>query len=142
MVGEGSTAVLIVAFDPVLLEQLTKFATAAHKPVEIIKQRGDLEIVRRAQKTGRFVIGLADYVGGLEFDGVVLVGVDNGRVPPTRSESTSESSNFLSYAAHNRLYVAITRAKYRVAILGTDERGPSRLLNTAFANNALMKTAA
>lgn len=131
--------VLIVVFDPALLEEVVRYASLGNKPVEVINKRGDLEVVRRAQRTGRFVIGLADYVGGLEFAGAVLVGVDSGRVPPTRTESTSESANFLSYAAHNKLYVAITRAKYRVEILGSDERGPSRLLNQAFSNNALVK---
>jgi hypothetical protein len=58
---------------------------------------------------------------------------------PVVGEATSESLNFLNYAAHNRLYVAITRAKYQVEILGTDVRGPSRLLNPAFANNALSR---
>jgi hypothetical protein len=129
---------LIVAFDPHLMDQLARVATEMHKPVEVITQRGDSEVVKRAERGGRFVLGLADYVGGLEFDGVVLVGVDHGRVPPARSQSSAESSNFLSYSAHSRLYVAITRAKYRVEALGVKDRGPSRLLGPAFANNALV----
>ena len=31
------------------------------------------------------------------------------------------------------------RAKYRVDILGTDQRGPSRLLISAFENGALVR---
>jgi UvrD/REP helicase N-terminal domain len=136
---EGSKHdILIVAFDPTILEALVRYAEDTNKPIEVISQRGDNEVVKRAQRAGRFVVGLADYVGGLEFSGVVLVGVDGGRLPPTRTQATSESSNFLSYASHGRLYVAIMRAKYRVDILGTNQRGPSRLLVPAFNSGALL----
>jgi hypothetical protein len=131
--------VLIVAFDPLILDKLIKHASQANKPIEVIKERGDVDVIRRALRGGRFVIGLADYVGGLEFAGVIIVGVDGGRVPPTRNHATSESSNFLSYASHNRLYVAITRARYRVDILGTVERGPSQLLKPALQSRALIE---
>jgi hypothetical protein len=138
---EGSKHdVLIVAFDPTILEGLIRYASDTNKPIEIISQRGDSEVVKRARRGGRFVVGLADFVGGLEFSGVVLVGVDNGRLPPTRTQTTAESSNFLSYASHGRLYVSIMRAKYRVDILGTDQRGPSRLLAPAFESGALVRS--
>lgn len=129
--------VLIVAFDQTVFDSLMKVAASANKPVEIIKERGDVDVVRRAEKSGRFVLGMVDYVGGLEFGASVLVGVDHGRVPPTRDHSTSESASFLSYAFHSKLYVAITRAKFRVEILGTKDRGPSKLLGMAFRSNVL-----
>ena len=72
-----------------------------------------------------------DYVGGLEFDGVVLVGVDEGRVPPSAAVATEESRHFLSFSWHNRLYVAITRAKYRLELLYLGERGPSAIIANA-----------
>lgn len=131
--------ILIAIFDPVLMEEFIREANLANKPVEIITRRGDIEVIKRAERGGRFVIGLADYVGGLEFDAVVLVGVDHGRVPPARNQTSSESSNFLSYSAHSRLYVSITRAKYRVEVFGANDRGPSRLLSPAFANGAILK---
>jgi hypothetical protein len=138
-IGCSRHEVLIVAFDPFLMDQISRAAAEMNKPVEVITQRGDSEVVKRAERSGRFVLGLGDYVGGLEFSGVVLVGVDHGRVPPTRSQSSIESANFLSYSAHSRLYVAITRAKYRVEILGVRDRGRSRLLGPAIVNNALIE---
>jgi hypothetical protein len=123
--------VAVIMFSDELLAKASSFAKAHNKPVEILKQRGDIEVVRRAQQTKRFVVSTPDFVGGLEFFGVVLVGVDDGRVPPSRTVESIESSNFLSYAAHNRLYVAITRAKYRLEVLVTKERGPSFLLLSA-----------
>ena len=74
---------------------------------------------------------MVDYIGGLEFDGVVLVGVDEGRVPPSTVVTTQESRHFLSFSWHNRLYVAITRAKYRLEILFSEERGPSPIIANA-----------
>ena len=83
------------------------------------------------------MLGHVDYVGGLEFTGAILIGVDKGRVPPARGGGHNESQNYLSYASHNRLYVAITRAKYRVEILGVEVRGPSTLLQSALMAGAL-----
>jgi len=58
-------------------------------------------------------------------------------VPPAKGLQTDDSSNFLAYAAHNRLYVAITRAKYRVEVLYAKDRGLSPLFLNARASNAL-----
>lgn len=68
-----------------------------------------METVKLATKICRFLIAGIDYVGGLEFDGVIIVGVDKGRVPPVVSDNYTESSHFLNYAWHNRMYVAVTR---------------------------------
>lgn len=128
--------VAIIAFTEELFHQLSAKAAAENKPVEILKERGNIDVVRRAKQSGRFVLSMPDYVGGLEFDGVVLVGVDEGRVPPTGSLST-ESRAFLNFTSHNRLYVAITRARYRVIVTGVRARGPSSILHTALKSGAL-----
>jgi UvrD/REP helicase N-terminal domain/UvrD-like helicase C-terminal domain len=135
--GASRCDVAIITFTDELLARASAFARDHNKPVEILKQRGDAELVRRAQQTRRFVVSTPDFVGGLEFSGVVLVGVDDGRVPPTRTTDSTDSRNFLSYSAHNRLYVAITRAKYRVMILVAKDRGPSSLLANATASGLL-----
>jgi UvrD/REP helicase N-terminal domain len=131
--------VAIVVFDEKLLHDLENKAVSENRPVEILKHRGDPEVVKRAKSAGRFVLSLPDYVGGLEFDGVVLVGVDDGRVPPSPTSQHSQSIAYLTFAAHNKLYVAVTRARYQVAILGVQARGPSRILRNALAADALEK---
>jgi len=132
--------VAVVVFSDELLAKASSYAREHNKAVEIIRQRGDVESIRRAQQTKRFVLSAPDFVGGLEFSGIVLVGVDEGRVPPSRGTESAESRNFLSYAAHNRLYVAITRARYRVEILVSRERGPSSLLTSAIQAGLLSDT--
>ena len=129
--------IAIVVFDPTLLNDMKHHAASVNKPVEVIVERGDVDAVRRASRSGRFLLCAPDYVGGLEFSGVVLVGIDGGRVPPFEMATLSGSAAFLSYQAHSRLYVAITRARYRVEILGSSERGPSGLLGSAFERKAI-----
>lgn len=130
--------VAIIVFGDDLFARAQEFARDGRKPVEVVKSRGDLEAVNRARNSGRFVLSAPEFVGGLEFAGVVLVGVDGGRVPPTGSGLEFEpSQNFLNYAAHQRLYVAITRARFRVEILGNKARGVSDILRSGVAAELL-----
>lgn len=130
--------VAIIVFGDELFARAQEFARTKKKPIELVKSRGDLEAVNRAKMAGRFVLTAPEFVGGLEFGGVVLVGVDGGRVPPKASGLDFEpSQNFLNYAAHQRLYVAITRARFRVEILGNKARGMSEILRSANAAGLL-----
>jgi hypothetical protein len=129
--------IAVIAFSDALFSSAEAYCELHHKPVEILKQRGDIEAVRRAKSAGRLILSTPEYVGGLEFDAAVLIGVDAGRVPPVKTLETIDSANFLTYAAHNRLYVAITRAKYRVEVFASRDRGLSPLLQNAVASNAL-----
>lgn len=129
--------VVIIAFADDLFRDLQQRARAQNKPVEIVKSRGDLDAVNRARGSGRFVLTAPEYVGGLEFAGAVLVGVDAGRVPPKGGDLYEESQNFLSYASHQRVYVALTRARFRVEILGVKARGISPLLVSAIDSRLL-----
>jgi hypothetical protein len=133
--------VAIVAFSDELFGKIEAYASDRNKPIEVLKERGDITIVERARKHARFILSAPDYVGGLEFSGVVLVGVDTGRVPPSKNSGSIDSTNFLSYTSHNRLYVAITRARFRVEVLVTRERGPSALLRGAIASHILSDSA-
>lgn len=133
------SAVAIIAFAPTVLDLLEKHAAKAKKPVELLKTRGDIDVIRKAYQGGRFVMGLADYCGGLEFQGVVLVGVDDGRVPPAAVATTSESRHFLSFAYHNKLYVAVTRARFLLEVLGEKGRGVSPILTPALSRGLLIE---
>jgi hypothetical protein len=132
--------IVLVAFTDELFRKAVAYAKAQNKPVELLKQRGDIDAIRRAQQSGRFVLSTPEYIGGLEFEGAVLIGVDDGRVPPSRTSDSLDSVNYLSYASHNRLYVAITRARYRVEVLIVSERGPSSLLTSAIASHFLLNS--
>jgi hypothetical protein len=133
----SKSEILIVATTPELLSSIEKYSNQQNKPVEIIKNRGDFGVVKRAINTNRFVVGGIDYIGGLEFCGVVIVGVDKGRVPPLNVSGNNEGFHFMNYASHNRLYVAITRAKYALHLLGEKSRGVSDLLEEAIKKDLI-----
>ncbi len=136
--GCGRSEIAIVAFASDLLGNISKEAEKQGRGgIELIQQRGDLSAVTRARNGNRFLLSLPDYIGGLEFLGVVLVGVDEGRVPPLSQARTKESKHFLSFAAHARLYVAITRARFLVDVLVNGSAGTSSLLSYAISEGLI-----
>lgn len=129
--------ILLIASNEFLLTTIQHFAHDSNKPIEILKSRGDTSIVKQATRNGRFVLSLIDFVGGLEFDAVIIIGIDKGRVP--MSFETTDSFLFSNYTWHNKMYVAVTRGKYIVYILGDKSRGESEILESAI-QNGLLKT--
>jgi hypothetical protein len=129
--------ILIVSLNSNIVTELAEYARNRNKPTLVLTKRGDATAVGAAREASQLVLGHADFVGGLEFQGVVIVGVDGGRVPPTTNDENFSSKNFLSYVSHNRLYVAVSRARYRVEFLGEKARGPSRLLASAMDSGLL-----
>ena len=69
-------------------------------------------------------------INGLEFKEVILLGVDEGRVPQTAGVSDI-SQHFIKYSAYNILYLASSRAKYQLIILGSKLNGCSSCLDQA-----------
>ena len=129
--------VLVTCLCDDVLQDLRRYAKDNNKPVTYLEQRGDFARVKQAEKSGQMVLGHADFVGGLEFNVVVIVGVDKGRVPHEGETSDSNSRSFASYSAHNRLYVASSRARYALSILGVKSRGPSEILQSAHSNSPI-----
>jgi superfamily I DNA/RNA helicase len=128
--------VAIVIFGEELFKSAQSFVANTRRPVELVKSRGDQDAVNRARQGGKYVLSSPEFVGGLEFGAVILVGVDAGRVPPLAS-GTNESQSFLDYASLQRLYVSVTRAKYQVVILGNKARGASPALGSAISSGLL-----
>lgn len=120
--------ILFVTTDNQILQDLIKYAGKQNKPHVILKSRADLINIRQAINDNKFVFSAIDYVGGLEFDAVVIIGVDKNRVPP---KSSNQGSHIINYTWYNRIYVAITRAKYAILILGEMASGHSNLFNYA-----------
>ena len=124
------SSILVTFTTEELLHTARKISDSKHIPYECLTSRCDINTVNRAVLSNKYVFAGIDYVGGLEFESVIIVGVDKGRVPPDSNEN-EESNHILSYAWHNRMYVAITRAKYSVTLLGNSITGGSPLLELA-----------
>ncbi|AKO96849.1 Superfamily I DNA and RNA helicase [Marinovum algicola DG 898] len=133
----SKSQVLITSLDDNLIEKMQEYARSRNKPITYLDRRGDYTTVRQAEKSGHVVLGHADFVGGLEFNVVVVVGVDKGRVPKEGESIDSNSRSFSSYVAHNRLYVAASRAKFALHLCGVKSRGSSKLLDVAFTNGII-----
>lgn len=107
----------------------------------VLVQRADLEVVKKAGKENAVIVSHPDYVGGLEFKAVCIVGVDSGRVPPSNGSVLDDSRHFLEFKACNRLYVAISRARIAVEMAYSLERGRSHLLDHAVELGAIVEKA-
>ena len=88
-------------------------------------------------KKNKVICTLPEYINGLEFKCVLLIAVDEGRVP--QSGIYDVSSNFLKYSALNKLYLSCSRAQYNVTILGTKSRGESNCLQHSLQNGTLLR---
>ena len=65
---------------------------------------------------------------GLEFKAIILLGVDEGRIP--QNSGTSDiSQNFTRYAAYNLLYLAASRAQSKLILLSSKVNGRSSCLD-------------
>lgn len=128
--------VLIIGTNEMLIRQIQKYLQAHNKPFEILQSRSDERAMRKAQEGNKFVLSQIDYVGGLEFDSVIIIGVDDGRVPPIRTPQT-EAYHVINYAWHSKMYVAVTRAKYAIKILGDQSRGACPLLYSSILSQSI-----
>ncbi|EPG5436407.1 UvrD-helicase domain-containing protein, partial [Klebsiella oxytoca] len=122
--------VLIVPCTDQVFKELKNFAESNDKEYISIERRGDNLAVEAAATNNLYVIGGMDYIGGLEFSVVVIVGADSDKFPE-QSTYTGESLHFINYSSFNKLYVAITRAKYQIAFIAEKTQKISPLLETA-----------
>lgn len=126
--------IIIVPTSLELFSKSERYALSNHKQYSLIKSRGDAGYIQSTSFQQQYIIGNIDYIGGLEFDYVIIIGVDEGRVPPKYS---TESFHFTNYAWHNRMYVAISRARYALLLLGNKSMGQSPILESAINLNII-----
>lgn len=124
-----SDVLIVPAYDD-LVSEIKAWGSENSLEFISIERRGDVGAVNQAERESRYLIGGMDYIGGLEFSAVVIVGVDKDKFPP-RSTASNGTSHYLRYASYTRLYVAITRAKCMVAFLYESAKGISEMLQTA-----------
>ncbi|MBC5367940.1 UvrD-helicase domain-containing protein [Klebsiella pneumoniae] len=128
--------VLIVPCTDQVFKELKNFAESNDKEYISIERRGDNLAVEAAATNNLYVIGGMDYIGGLEFSVVLIVGADSDKFPE-QSTYTGESLHFINYSSFNKLYVAITRAKYQIVFIAEKTQKISPLLETAVTEGLL-----
>ena len=106
-----------------------KIETAIGKKVVLLDNENKIE-------DGSYVLASPYAINGLEYQAVILIGVDEGRVPQTHGTSDI-SQHFVRHAAYNLLYLTSSRAKYRLLILGSSLNGISSCLEHSIESKYL-----
>lgn len=117
------TEIAVISFDDSLLSELglNKITTVTGKEFALLRSREDVV------SKNHFVLVSPYDVNGLEFQAVILYGVDEGRVPQIMGTSDI-SQHYIRYTAFNLLYLTSSRAKYRLILLGSNLNGISSCL--------------
>ncbi|MCS4274702.1 MULTISPECIES: UvrD-helicase domain-containing protein [Raoultella] len=136
--GIPRSDILIVPCTDNVLKEIKEYALLHSKQHISIERRGDSLAVVTASEENAYVIGGMEYIGGLEFSAVIIIGADSDKFPE-QSSYNGESLHFINYSSFNKLYVAITRAKYQVAFVTEKTQKLSPLLETAYREGLIIQ---
>ena len=125
--------ILIISTCPSLLQELERQGRDINKPIKFIEKRGDASIVQYAKQNGQYVGALIDFVGGLEFEAVIILGVDDVRIP----QDSDKNTHFQMQSWVNKLYIAITRARRIVEIYANKTFNQCKLLDSSLREGIL-----
>lgn len=106
--------IAVVCIDLLGLSHAASALESAGLQVRTIQSRDDVDSLRFARKS--IVVGAAEYLAGLQFEHVFIVGLTDARV--ANANFGHALRQFLSL-----LYLAVTRASQTVTIIVTDEAG-------------------
>jgi superfamily I DNA/RNA helicase len=115
----------IITFEGKLVDEIAAQFAERNKEGQVLKERGDS--LAGKPFPGIFIM-TAEHCGGLEFDAVILAGVDSGQVPPSLHNISPEGHLSVREEACKELYTALTRARYHVAFVCDRSKGPSEFI--------------
>lgn len=92
-------------------DTLTNELRAADLPLHVLLQRGE----KLSPDQPMVVLTRPPYAGGQEFDAVILVGLEQGVVPP-RIVDNEALSAAVEQQTLREIYLAVTRARYRLIV--------------------------
>ena len=129
--------IAIIAFDdkfysPDVIERISQSVEQAVVPLNVRASSPSNKI-----PSDSYIIASPYDINGMEFDAVILLGVDEGRVPQTAGTSDI-SQHFIKYSAYNLLYLTSSRAKYRLILLGNRLKGRSSCLDHSITSKYLI----
>lgn len=123
--------IAIISFEPNLIiqEGVDRLSDAVGKNIALLDANTAID-------ENCYVFASPRAVNGLEFQAVVMLGVDEGRVPQTIG-TDDISKHFVRYSAYNLLYLVASRAKYRLILLGSNLNGRSPCLEHSIKSGYL-----
>lgn len=108
--------------------------SASQLPLHIITQRGE----KLAPDQPLVVLSRPAFVGGQEFDSVVLVGLELGVMPP-RVQNNPPLSAALEQQVLREIYLAVTRARQSVILTLNKSASPNAILDEALSAGLLVQ---
>lgn len=135
--------IAVISFDEDFLtnEAISRISQAIERPIQVLRSRFFSENTSDSIQEDCVIFSDPSNVNGLEFTGVILLGVDDGRVPQAKNVGDI-SENYIKFVAYNQLYLSSSRAKYRLVLLGNRLHGISSCLQYAIANKRLLEEVA
>jgi superfamily I DNA/RNA helicase len=124
----------IIVFDPALLELLHRVLGKHVGAFYHVKERG--ELLAAVPNPGVYTM-LPEACGGLEFDAVVLAGIEEGRLPLPMGDLSPEGYLSMEEEAYTELYTAITRARYQLVFVCDYRRGISPTIQPSIAGELI-----
>lgn len=104
-------------------------------PLHILLQRGE----KLSPDQPLVVLTRPVYAGGQEFDAVLLVGLEQGVTPPRVIDNDTLSSA-VEQQSVREMYLAITRARYRVVIIISAGSSPTSIISDAERAGLITRT--
>jgi superfamily I DNA/RNA helicase len=126
----------VILFDQGLLPQVDTSLESTTGGVHKVRERGELGAA--LPKSGTFLMS-PENCGGLEFDAVILVGVDEGIVPPSITGLSPHGYLSVEEEAFKELYTAVTRAKFQLVLITDSQKGLSPLLRPSLESGHLIE---
>jgi superfamily I DNA/RNA helicase len=129
-----SDVLIVLLYD----ELFDMVPSGLHSVAAPLSRKTDVEQERVARRAKHFVLSRPEYLHGLEYEGVLLVGASHGEVP--KSDPVKDHGATAVYEIQeivNKLYLAITRARRQVGVLY--DRQPSFLVREAMNAGILEK---
>lgn len=101
-------------------------------PLHIVTQRGE----KISPDQPLVILSRPSYVGGQEFDAVFLVGLEQGVMPPSVPDNPALSAA-LEQQVLRELYLAVTRARYRLVVLLNKQASANNIIEEAISADLL-----
>lgn len=118
--------IAIICYSDAYWGQVESYLSQADLPFQVISERGakfphDQPLVSLVKPA---------FVGGQEFDAVILVGLESGMVPPAIIDNLA-MANAVEQQAIRDMYLGITRAKYRLMVVVAKGNLPNKIISQA-----------
>jgi superfamily I DNA/RNA helicase len=118
--------IAVICHSEMYWDNLIEVFSASDLPLYVVTERG----AKLPPEEPLVVLSKPAFIGGQEFDAVVLVGLEQGVVPPRVNDSEALGSA-VEQQALREMYVSITRARYRVHIVLSAGVAPTPVLQDA-----------